>query len=262
MMVGVSKWPYDQYNIDRRQQDCDYYGDPSDKCKNEAWFIRELSQQLQEKFEIERNLTFAFMDSFSQSGPNLNDEVQQSHWIEETNKLWSEATSRNETFDFKTIDDVLEENALCKEENNRLNDIIAEDIKQLKENVTSLDNKIIRNEEKIIDNKSSMVLLSKDVEDLTDSGTTAAVTKVSGDPATDIDWETWESCLVDIGPAEGISDADQYGEVETTAGFNIDDYFYDFEGGNGTSWSSVSGILGYSFGAFKVWPRSAADLVE
>merc|ERR1711913_63275 len=58
------------------------------------------------------------------------------------NKLWSEATSRNETFDFKTIDDVLEENALCKEENDRLNDIIAEDIKQLKDNVTSLDNTI------------------------------------------------------------------------------------------------------------------------
>ena len=126
MTVGVSKWPYDQYNIDRRQNDCEHYGDPSDNCKIEAWFIRELSQQLQEKFEIERNLTFAFMDSFSQSGPNLNDEVQQSHWTEETNKLWSEATSRNETFDFKTIDDVLEENALCKEENNRLNDIIAE----------------------------------------------------------------------------------------------------------------------------------------
>ena len=82
------------------------------------------------------------MDSFSQSGPNLNDEVQQSHWGEETNKLWSEATFRNETFEFKTIDDVLEENALCKEENNRLNDIIAEDIKQLKDNVTSLDNAI------------------------------------------------------------------------------------------------------------------------
>ena len=82
------------------------------------------------------------MDSFSQSGPNLNDEVQQSHWGEETNKLWSEATSRKKTFDFKTIDDVLEENALCKEENDRLNDIIAEDIKQLKDNVTSLDNAI------------------------------------------------------------------------------------------------------------------------
>ena len=165
-MIGVSKWKYSQSAIDERQDACNDFGDPSDFCKNEAWFIRELSQQLQEKFEIQRNLTFAFMDSFSQFGPNLYDEVQQSHWIEETNKLWSEATSRNETFDFKTIDDVLEENALCKEENNWLNDVISEDIKQLKENITSLDNKIIRNGEKITDNQSSMLLLTKDVEDL------------------------------------------------------------------------------------------------
>ena len=101
------------------------------------------------------------MDSFSQSGPNLNDEVQQSHWGEETNKLWSEATSRNETFEFKTIDDVLEENALCKEENDRLNDIIAEDIKQLKENVTSLDNAIRSNSDTISDVNDEVSSLSR-----------------------------------------------------------------------------------------------------
>ena len=105
-------------------------------------------------------------------------------------------------------------------------------------------------------------IVVSDLEDLTDLGSTAAVTMDSVDPATDIDWETWESCLVDIGPATATSDADQYGEVETTAGLNIDDYFYDFEGGDGTSWSKVSGVLGYSFNAFKMWPRSEADLVE
>ena len=110
-MIGVTKWPYDQASIDKRQNDCDYFGDPSDDCKNEAWFIRELSNQLEEKFQVERNLTFAFMDSFSQSGPNLNDQTQQSYWIRETMKLWNEATGKNETFDFKTIDEVLEENA-------------------------------------------------------------------------------------------------------------------------------------------------------
>ena len=104
------------------------------------------------------------MDSFSQSGPNLNDEVQQSHWGEETNKLWSEATSRNETFEFKTIDDVLEENALCKEENDRLNDIIAEDIKQLKENVTSLDNAIRSNSDTISDVNDEVSSLSNTVD--------------------------------------------------------------------------------------------------
>ena len=160
-MIGVSKWKYSQSAIDERQDACNDFGDPSDFCKNEAWFIRELSQQLQEKFDIRRNLTFAFMDSYSQSGQtNLNDEVQQSHWIEETNKLWSEATARNETFDFKTIDDVLEENALCKEENNRLNDIISEDIKQLKENVTTLDKNIVRNEGTISENQRKIDMVN------------------------------------------------------------------------------------------------------
>ena len=45
----------------------------------------------------------------------INDTVQQMHWIEETNKLWENAQNGN--FEFKTIDDVLEENAACKEEN-------------------------------------------------------------------------------------------------------------------------------------------------
>ena len=89
MMVGVTKWKYSQAAIDERQAMCDHFGDPSEKCKNEAWFIRELSQQLYEKFDISRNLTFAFMDSFSQTFPGIDDEVQQEHWIEETNKLWT-----------------------------------------------------------------------------------------------------------------------------------------------------------------------------
>ena len=58
------------------------------------------------RFEVQKNLTFAFMDSFSQSGPNLNDDVQQGYWINETEKLWNKATGRNESFDFKTIDEM------------------------------------------------------------------------------------------------------------------------------------------------------------
>ena len=134
-MVGVTKWKYSQAAIDERQDMCDHYGDPSEKCKNEAWFIRELSQQLEEKFDVTRNLTFAFMDSYSQAYPGVEDEVQQQHWMEETGKLWTEATGRNQTFDFKTIDEVLEENAACKEEVLRLTDIIDEEIAKLKEDV-------------------------------------------------------------------------------------------------------------------------------
>ena len=52
------------------------------------------------------------MDSFSQSGSNKNDLVQQQHWVKETEKLWLEATRRNGTIDFLTIDDILEENVV------------------------------------------------------------------------------------------------------------------------------------------------------
>merc|ERR1712198_592710 len=112
-MIGVSKWKYDQESINKRQEDCEYYGEDSEFCQNEAWFIREFNQQLQDKFDLTKDFSFSFMDSFSQSGPNINDDTQQQHWIIETNKLWREATEKNSTLEFKTIDEVLEENAAC-----------------------------------------------------------------------------------------------------------------------------------------------------
>jgi len=138
MMIGVSKWKYDQLSIDSRQSDCDYYGDPSEHCHNEDWFKREFNKELQNRFGLSKIFTFAFMDSFSQSGPNKNDFIQQQHWVEETEKLWLEANGRNSTFDFLTIDDVLEQNAELKEENQRLNNIIDESIAALFEAVNVL----------------------------------------------------------------------------------------------------------------------------
>ena len=132
MVVGVSKWSYDQDDIDQRNEDCTYY---PDRCQDEAWFIREFNSKFQEKFGLTKNFTFAFVDSWSQTINNIDDEVQQQYWIQETEKLWKAATNNNQTFEFKTIDDVLEENAACKEENLRLNDIIDEDIANLKEGV-------------------------------------------------------------------------------------------------------------------------------
>ena len=151
MMIGVSKWPYDQHSIDKRQADCDFYGDPSENCKNEAWFIRELQGQLLEKFGLERQFNFAFIDSFSQSGPNIQDEIQQQHWREETGKLWKEATGRNETFDFLTIHDVLKQNAACKAENNRLHDIIDDNITQNFEEIQVINQRVDVNENEIDD---------------------------------------------------------------------------------------------------------------
>ena len=73
MMIGVMKWPYDQASIDKRQDMCDHYGDPSDNCKNEAWFISNMTHEFEEKFGITRNFTFAFMDSYSQAFPGIQE---------------------------------------------------------------------------------------------------------------------------------------------------------------------------------------------
>ena len=117
LMIGVTKWKYSQAAIDERQNNCDYYGDPSENCKNEAWFKRELLKQIEENFGQTRDFEFAFMDSFSQSGgPNQNDQVQQQHWIEETNKTWQASTTGDGTFSFLTIDDILEEHEICLKE--------------------------------------------------------------------------------------------------------------------------------------------------
>jgi hypothetical protein len=93
-------------------------------------------------------------------------------------------------------------------------------------------------------------------------GQTAEVTVDSVDPTAVSDWEQWESCLASIGPVTATSDVDQYGEIQTDSGLNLDNLFYNFPAQNGQSWSDVSGVIGYSFSAFKIWPRSEADLVD
>ena len=136
MMIGVTKWKYSQDAIDEREENCEEVGADSLYCESEENFIKEWTRQLNEKFEFNKTFSFAFMDSFSQSeNKSLHDEVQQFHWREETSKLWLESTRSNTTLEFKTIDEVLEENQVCKEENQRLHDIIDQAIADLNEKV-------------------------------------------------------------------------------------------------------------------------------
>jgi len=114
MMVGVTKWSYEQSAIDKRNETCEYY--PED-CRDELWFIREVSESLEENFGIKRSLTFAFADSWSQDITNSQDLIQQDHWIRETDKIWEEATTaHDESFYFRTIDDILNQNNEYKKE--------------------------------------------------------------------------------------------------------------------------------------------------
>ena len=100
--------------------------------------MKEFNAQFKEKFGINKTFSFAFMDSWSQSPLGINDPVQQEHWREETDKLWRASTGSNETFQFMTIDDVLEENAKCKEENIYLHNIIDDNITELYKGLNSV----------------------------------------------------------------------------------------------------------------------------
>jgi predicted extracellular nuclease len=107
----------------------------------------------------------------------------------------------------------------------------------------------------------STQIVVRDIEDLTDSETTEIVVSTAVDPGTVSDWENWESCLVDLGGVKVSTVVDEYGEVQTDAGINIDNIFYSFQATSGSTYA-LTGIIGYAFGDFKIYPRSAADMIE
>ena len=76
-----------------------------------------------------------------------------------------EATSKNSTFDFLTIDDVLEQNAKCKEENKRLHDIIDDSITDLYDGLKRVNNRVD--------------VVELDIEDIDEKGTVKSTYKQS-----------------------------------------------------------------------------------
>ena len=167
---GVSKWKFSQEAINERNQTCQFY---PDDCKDEAWFIREFDRQFQEKFGLAKNFTYAFMDSWSQTLPNTEDSVQQAHWREETDKLWNAATESDQTFEFMTINDVLEENARCKEENIYLHNVIDDNITELyeglnenKAQIVVVNSRVDQNELDLTENKAAISVNADHITDL------------------------------------------------------------------------------------------------
>lgn len=96
--------------------------------------------------------------------------------------------------------------------------------------------------------------------DITDTGAdqTPVASTLSSTPA---DWEAYEGALVTL-PNLGITATADYGEVETSAGINVDDLFFDHGLAAGTTLDSLTGAITYSYSAYKVCPRTAADIVE
>ena len=89
---------------------------------------RNLFFSLQENFHLKHNLTGVFIDSFAVFYPE--DEGQQSNFTFYTDLLWQFAQNKP-SFDFKTIEDILEENQVCQKENDCLNGIIQSRLAEL-----------------------------------------------------------------------------------------------------------------------------------
>jgi len=163
VVIGVSFWSYSQEAIDERQ--C--YPEYPEYCKDEAWFAREIAREMNEKFHLERNFTFVFTDSWSQTpGPpgfNTVDPLQQQHWQEETGNLLELTIGREDAFGFMTIDDILEENARQRIEIKWLNDVISNNISELAaliqdntDNLGITTGRVTSNEGAIQDNKDNL----------------------------------------------------------------------------------------------------------
>lgn len=86
------------------------------------------------------------------------------------------------------------------------------------------------------------------------------VTVEAVDPATVLDWEPYESCLISVGAVAVTSQPDNYGEVSLDNGLMMDDLLYDFSTEQGATYTNVTGQLGYSYSAWKLFPRAESDL--
>merc|ERR1719312_1903315 len=148
LVIGVSFWPFDQNSIDDRNEKCDpdypYY---PDSCKDEAWFCEQMNYQLKNKTSSPSNMNFTcvFTDSWSQTYPHNESLTEQEFWKIETEKLWDITMSRDDVFPFRTIDDILEENARQKAEIKWLNDVITNNISHLVARVDNQEDKINTN---------------------------------------------------------------------------------------------------------------------
>jgi len=150
VVIGVTKWRYSQEKIDERQWMCE--DDPED-CNDEAWFENEFNEQLQKRFGLKKKLNFVFIEAYSQYKRHKKDRVQQEYFQRETQKLWDLATGSDETFEFQTIQEVLEQNYDLKEENKRLKRNVISNEQKIDQLTERLDNffstQLVRLEDKI-----------------------------------------------------------------------------------------------------------------
>ena len=100
-----------------------------------------MNRQLREKFHLEFDLDAVFIDSWAKQDWNIDDFIQQEVFAREVTKLWA-LFSTNTKFEFKTIQDVIDELNECKRENECLNGEIQEELSKLQAKNEEQDNAI------------------------------------------------------------------------------------------------------------------------
>jgi len=88
------------------------------------------------------------------------------------------------------------------------------------------------------------------------STATPVASQISTTPA---DWEVYEGCLVTISETTVNDVVDNFGEVSLSIGVKMDNEYFDHSTEPGDV-INVSGIITYTYSAFKINPRSGSDL--
>jgi predicted extracellular nuclease len=76
------------------------------------------------------------------------------------------------------------------------------------------------------------------------------------------DGEKYEGVLVTVKNVEVTEAVNQYGEFKVTGGLIVDDQIYATKPDVGTKYTSVTGVVSYGFGAYRLLPRFEADLAK
>jgi predicted extracellular nuclease len=93
---------------------------------------------------------------------------------------------------------------------------------------------------------------------ITGSGS-ATSTTLSEAPA---DWEVYEGVLIRVEDISLTSEADEYGQCDTSwDGLTLDDLLYDYYDDyfSGDSFEHITGALGYGYSAWRLYSRDASD---
>ena len=74
------------------------------------------------------------------------------------------------------------------------------------------------------------------------------------------DWEPWEGVLTGLNNVTITSDINEFGEADIDyAGITLDDFLYTYDVTNGETFGSITGVVNYSFGSFRLLPRDDDD---